>query len=108
MLERSRVAKVSLGTALVGTTLAIMLLAAASLQLWMAGANGNHTPRINAESIGLGIVPLVALTWILYLWTRTWAPGVFSYVVRVVMSCVLLLIFAYCLFAAMFTMFFVG
>jgi hypothetical protein len=41
MLERSKVAKVSLGTALVGTSLAIMLLAAASLQLWMAGANGN-------------------------------------------------------------------
>ena len=91
-----------------GTGLTIALLAAASLQLWMGGAYSNHTPRINALSIGLGIVPLVALTWILYLWTRTSAPSTLGYVVRVVISCLLLLISAYCLFAAVFTASFVG
>ena len=91
-----------------GTGLAVVLLAGGAIELWMGGTYSNHTPRINALSVGFGIVPLVALTWSLYLWTRTSAPGILGYVVRVVISCLLLLISAYCVFAAMFIAFFVG
>ncbi len=84
------------------------LLAAAALGIWMEGANLHPTPRINAFTVGLGFVPVPALAWIVYLWTRTSPSRVLDVVFRIVVSCVILLVAGYCLFAAAIGALFVG
>ena len=90
--------------AAIGTAAAAVLLAVASLGVSMAGP----TPRINALTVGLVIVPIPAFAWIIYLWTRTRPTRALDVIFRIAGSCVLILVAAYCIFAAMLTAFFVG
>jgi hypothetical protein len=101
-------AKISLLIGGIGTVGVAALLAAAHLGIWMEGANLHPTPRINAFTVGLGIVPVPALAWIVYLWTRTRPGEILDIVVRIAASCAILLIAGYCLLGAFFAAFFVG
>ena len=103
-----RVTKVALLTAAIGSAVVGLLLAAASLGIWMQGANLHPTPRVNASTVGLALAPIPALAWILYLWVRTRPGSVVDVVLRILVSGVLVLGAAYCLFAAAFEAFFVG
>jgi hypothetical protein len=102
------IARVALLTAGIGSGVVGLLLAAASLGIWMQGANLNSTPRVNASTVGLALAPIPALAWILYLWFRTRPRGVLDVAFRILVSCVLVLGAAYCLFAAMIEALFVG
>jgi hypothetical protein len=74
----------------------------------MEGANLHPTPRINASTVGMGIAPIPALAWIVYLWGRTRPGGFFDIALRIVVSVVLVLGAIYCWFFAMFAALFVG
>ena len=108
MFKGKTVAKVALLIAAIGSAAVGLLLAAASLGIWMEGANLHPTPRVNASSVGLGLAPIPAMAWILYLWVRTRPNGVLDVALRILVSCVLVLGAAYCFFAATFEAFFVG
>ena len=108
MSNAKRIARVALLTAGIGSAVVALLLAAASLGIWMEGANLHPTPRINASTVGLAMAPIPALAWILYLWVRTRPRGVLDVAFRILVSFVLILGAAYCLFAAMFEALFVG
>ena len=103
-----RIAKIALMTAAIGTAVVGLLLGAASLGIWMEGANLHPTPRINASTVAMGLVPVPALAWILYLWTRTRPRRFLDVAIRVLVSCVLAMGALYCIFASMFDAFFVG
>jgi|SRR6266853_3034984 hypothetical protein len=102
------IAKIALITAAIGTAAVGLFLGAASLGIWMEGANLHPTPRINASTVGLGLAPVPALAWILYLWTRTRPSSFLDIVLRVLVSCVLALGALYCAFASMVDALFVG
>jgi hypothetical protein len=102
------IAPVALLIAGIGSGIVGLLLAAASLGIWMQGANLNSTPRLNASTVGLTLAPIPALGWILYLWVRTRPRSVLDVAFRVLVSCVLLLGAAYSLFAGIFEASFVG
>ena len=108
MSNATSVARVALLTAAIGSGVVGLLLAAASLGIWMQGANLHPTPRVNASTVGLALAPIPALAWILYLWMRSRHGSVLDVALRILVSCVLVLGAAYCLFAAMFEAFFVG
>jgi hypothetical protein len=84
------------------------LLTAASLGIWMESAHFNPTPRINASTVGMGIVPIPALAWIVYLWSRTRPRGFFDIAFRIIASVVLVLGSGYCWLVAMIDALFVG
>jgi hypothetical protein len=73
----------------------------------MEGAYLHPTPRINALTVGLAFVPFPVAAWIAYLWTRG-SFGPTGIVVRVILSCLLLALAAYSMFAALFLALFVG
>jgi hypothetical protein len=102
------IATVALLIAGIGSGIVGLLLAAASLGIWMQGANLNSTPRVNASTVGLTLAPIPALGWILYLWVRTHPRSVLDVAFRIFVSCVLVLGAAYCLFAGIFEASFVG
>ena len=108
MPSAARIAKIALLIATLGTAAVGLLLGAASLGIWMEGANLHPTPRVNASTVGLGLVPVPALAWILYLWTRTRPTRFLDVIFRILVSCVLAIGAAYCIFASMFDAFFVG
>jgi hypothetical protein len=104
----ARISKIALTIAAIGTVVVGLLLGAASLGIWMEGANLHPTPRINASTVGLGLAPVPALAWILYLWTRTRPTHFLDVAIRILISCVLAMGALYCIFASMFDAFFVG
>ena len=108
MSKGKSIAKAALLTAAIGSAAVGLLLAAASLGIWMQGANLHPTPRVNASTVGFALAPIPALAWILYLWVRTRPNGVLDVALRILVSCALMLGAAYCLFAATFEAFFVG
>jgi hypothetical protein len=102
------VARIALVTAAIASVAEGLLLGAASLGILMEGANLHPTPRVNASTVGLALSPVAALAWIAYLWTRTRPRRFLDFAMRSVVSFLLLVVAAYCLFAAMFEAFFVG
>ena len=105
---RISVARTALRAALAATALVALLLFAAYLGVWMAGAHLHPTPRINALTVGLGLVPAAALAWIVYLWACAPLGSLAGVVLRVALSCLLFAAAGYCLFAALFLALFVG
>jgi hypothetical protein len=101
-------ARTALLIAAIGSVAVAALLAAASLAASLGISMGSATPRINALTVGLVIVPIPALAWIIYLWTRTRPRRFLDIALRILVSCVLVLVAGYCLFAAMFVALFVG
>jgi len=84
------------------------LLTAAALGIWMEGANLHPTPRINAFTVGLGIVPIPVLAWLVYLWARTRPQGFLDIALRLIISAALATGAFYCWGIAMFAAYFVG
>ncbi len=89
------IARVALLIAAIGTVTVAALFAAAWLDIWMAPSD--QTPRINALSVGLLLAPFSALAWIVFLWLRRRPQGLLDVVVRILISCVLILGGGYCL-----------
>jgi hypothetical protein len=102
------VARIALSIAMAGSVAVAALLTAARLGVWMEGANLHPTPRINAFTVGMGIVPIPVLAWIVYLWSSTRPGGFFDIALRIVVSVVLVVGAIYCWFYAMFAALFVG
>lgn len=84
------------------------LLAAAALGIWMENMHFHPTPRINPFTIALGIFPVPALAWAVFLWTRTRPKGALDIVFRIVVSGLLFLATYYCVLMAIFAATFVG
>jgi hypothetical protein len=108
MFNARHVARASLIIAVVGSAAAVILLVLAEVGVWMANANLHPTPRINALTVGLGFVPVPALAWIVYLWTHTRPTRALDFVVRIAVSCVLLLGAYLCVGIALLGALFVG
>jgi hypothetical protein len=108
MNTRIRLGRIALPTAAAGSALVCILLLAARLDLWMEGAYLHPTPRINALTVGLALVPVPVLAWIVFLWTRPKLGSLPGLVARAVLSCLLLALAGYSLLIALFMAFFVG
>jgi hypothetical protein len=78
------VARIALSIAMAGSVAVGALLTAARLGIWMEGASLHPTPRINALTVGMGIVPIPVLAWIVYLWSSTRPGGFFDIALRIV------------------------
>jgi hypothetical protein len=102
------IARIAVSIAITGTVIVAALLAAAALGIWMEGAYLHPTPRINAFTVGLGIVPIPVLAWIVYLWIRTRPEGLFDIVLRLIISVALAVGAFYCWGIAFFAAYFVG
>jgi hypothetical protein len=74
------VAKIALLIAGIGNIAVAALRAAAYFGIWMEGANLHPTPRINALTVGLGMAPIPALAWVVYLWSRARPSGLLDIV----------------------------
>jgi hypothetical protein len=108
MLNAKLAARAALILAVVGSVAVAVLLLLASLGVWMANEYLHPTPRIKALTVGLGIVPVPALAWIVYLWTRTRPTRALDFVVRTAVSGLLLVGAYVCVGLALFDAFFVG
>jgi hypothetical protein len=100
--------RIALWIAITGSVIVAVLASAAALGIWMEGANLHPTPRINAFTVGLGIVPIPVLAWIVYLWVRTRPDGFLDIALRIVISVALAVGAYYCFGIAMFAAYFVG
>jgi len=101
-------ARIAFWIAAIGSVAVSALLMAAYFGIWMRGANLHPTPRINAFTVGLAFVPVPALSWIIYLWTRTRPSRFLDLFFRIVVSCALVIGAGYCVLMAMFAALFVG
>jgi len=102
------IARIALWIAITGSVFAAALLAASEHGIWMEGAYLNPTPRINAYTVGMGMVPIPALAWIVYLWIFRRPGGLFDFALRTIISVVVVAGAAYCWFMGMFMALFVG
>jgi hypothetical protein len=102
------VARIALSIAMAGSVIVAALLTAARLGIWMEGASLHPTPRINAFTVGMGIVPIPALAWIIYLWIFTRPRGFLDIALRTIVSVALVIGAGYCWLDAMFMALFVG
>jgi len=102
------ISRIALWIAMTGSVIVAGLLAASALGIWMEGAYGNGTPRINSYTVGMGMVPIPALGWIIYLWIFTRLSGFFDIALRTIISFVLVVGAVYCWFMGMFMALFVG
>jgi len=102
------IARIVLWIAIAGSVIVAALLTSAALGIWMEGANLNHTPRINAFTVGMGIVPFPVLAWIVYVWTRSRPGRLIDIAVRVIVSAALAAGAYFCWGIGMFAAFFVG
>ena len=100
--------RIALWIAITGSVVVAAILTAAALGIWMEGANGNHTPRINALTVGMGIMAVPAFAWIVYLWSFARPRGFFDIALRIVVSVTLVVGAIYCWFYAMISALFVG
>ena len=74
----------------------------------MDNAFRNPTPRINPMTIGLGLVPLLSASVIVYVWSRPRRAGVWSIIGRVALTLIAAAVAAVCLFLSLFLTAFVG
>jgi hypothetical protein len=102
------IARIALLIAITGSVAVAVLLTASALGIWMEGAYLNPTPRINAYTVGMGLVPIPGLAWIVYLWSRTRPQGLFDIALRLVISAAVVVGAAYCWLLGMFMALFVG
>jgi hypothetical protein len=102
------VARIALWIAITGSVMVSALLAASEHGIWMEGAYLNPTPRINAYTVGMGLVPIPGVAWIVYLWSRTRPVGLFDIALRLIISAAVVVGAAYCWLLGMFMALFVG
>ena len=102
------VTRITLWIAITGSVIVAALLTAAALGIWMEGANLHPTPRINAFTVGLGMVPIPVLAWIIYLWIFTRPEGFLDIVLRLIISGALAVGAFYCCAMAFFAAYFVS
>ena len=84
------------------------LLVAAKLDIGMAGAWLHPTPRVNSLTIGLGLVPVLAIAVITYLWAPPRPAGDAAVTARVIGTIVAVAAGGLSLFASLFLAWFVG
>jgi len=102
------IARIALWIAVTGSVFVAALLTASALNIWMEGAYLNPTPRINSYTVGMGMVPIPALAWIVYVWIFRRPGGLFDIALRTIISAVVVAGAAYCWFMGMFMALFVG
>ena len=102
------IARTALWIAIAGSVMVAALLAASKLGIWMEGANLHPTPRINAFTVGLGIVPIPAVAWIVYLWLFARPSGFLDTALRTIISVAVVVGAVYCWFDAFFMAYFVS
>ena len=108
-MEHARgISRVALRVATISSIAVAAFLAAAALGIWMENFTRSPTPRINSFTVGLGLVPVPAVAWMIYLWTRVPASGIYSIILRVVVSCAIAAGAYYCIDLAIFAALFVG
>jgi hypothetical protein len=108
MPDSYRVAKFARIFGIVRSVGVAILLVLAEFGVWMAGANLHPTPRINAFTVGMGLVSVPAITWIIYLWTRKRPAGIADFIVRTIVTGLLLYGAYICFGLALFGALFVG
>ena len=84
------------------------LLVAAKLDIGMAGAWLHPTPRVNSLTVGLGLVPLLAIAVTTYLWAAPHPAGGAATAARVIGTVVAVAAGGLSLFASLFLAWFVG
>ena len=103
------IARTALWIAIAGSVMVGALLMASKLGIWMEGANLHPTPRINAFTVGCGMVPIPVLAWIVYLWTYVRPSGFIDIALRIIISVTLVVGAAYsCLYAFFLAYFIIG
>jgi len=102
------VARIALRIAIAGSVVVAALLAASALGIWMEGANLHPTPRINALTVGWGMVPIPVLGWIVYVWTYVRPSGFFDIALRTILSVTLVVGAVYSSLYAFFYAYFVS
>jgi hypothetical protein len=100
--------RIALWVAITGSVIVAALLTPSALGIWMEGAYLNHTPRINSYTVGMGMVPVPALVWIIYLWIFTRPSGFLDIALRIIISVAVAVGAVYCWFMGMFMALFVG
>lgn len=90
MSKARSVSKIALYIAVAGSVVVAVLLGAAALDIGVENMRFHPTPRINTLTVGLGLVPVAALAWVVFLWTRKPLDGFFDIVFRLVVTCGLL------------------
>ena len=108
MATAKDISRIVLWIAIAGSVIVAGLLTSAALGIWMEGANLNHTPRINAFTVGMWIVPFPVLAWIVYVWTRSRPGRLIDIADRVIVSVALAAGAYFCWGIGMFAAFFVG
>ena len=108
MPNARRMARVALLIADVSSVTVAALLGGAALGIGVDNMRFHPTPRINFFTVGLGLVPVSALAWIVYLWTRKPVSGFLDIVIRLVVSCALAVGVYYAVVFAIFAATFVG
>ena len=102
MLHAKRIARIARLIAAIGSLAAVVLLAAAALSVWMANPPLHPNSAIQRFAFGLGFVPVPALAWIVYLWTRPRSRRFLDIIFRIVVSIAILLVAGFCVLAAWF------
>ena len=102
------ISRASLYIGISGSVVTAAFLGAAALGIWTENLHFHPTPRINSLTLGLGIIPIPALAWIIYSWTRKPVDGILDVALRVVISGALVAGACYGALAALFLAYFVG
>ena len=108
MTNRGRIPKVALILAASSTAVVAALLGAAALNIGVENMHFHPTPRINTFTVGLGLVPVAALGWIVFMWARKPLDGFLDVLLRVVLTVGLLVGVYNAVGFALFAAFFVG
>ena len=108
MSKAKSVSKIAFYIAAAGSAVVAMLLGAAALDIGVENMRFHPTPRISTFTVGLGLFPVVALAWIVFLWTRKPLDGFFDVLLRLVITGGLCEGAYYSLTLALFAAYFVG
>ncbi len=108
MPNARRISRLAFFTAAISSVAMAALLGAAALDIWTENLHFHPTPRINSLTVGLGLAPIPALAWIVYLWTRKPPNGFLDVALRVVVSCALVVGIYYSALTALFFAYFVS
>ena len=100
--------EIAVSISLLLTVLVAALLIAAALNVGMAGAYLHPTPRVNSMTVGLGLVPFLALSVSAVIWLPPRRGSGVALSMRVLGTIALLGVGAVCGFMSFFLAFFVG
>ena len=108
MFNARRLTRIALYIAAVGSFVVAVFFTAAALGIWTENLHFHPTPRINSLTVGRGLVPIPAVAWIVYVWTRTRQVGFPDIAFRILVSGALLWAAYYFVLSALIAAYFVG